>query len=213
MSPKDKVRALLHKRAGAGVDRKEAVRACLHKHAASAYPLARRGVQTAAEVVDDAVPAVYRGWRRLAGDAPDYIDVTAETVKNVPWWKRMNVGGMSDLGRFGRKNWKALLTSGTTAATLAAYNRHLGKEMQEPVNYGAPTPEEKEAAGIKPREPGMLDKVPTEALAAAGGAAVGAPAGYALAPKLGLDRITGTIGTSALAAIVAALAANKLKKK
>jgi hypothetical protein len=55
--------------------------------------------------------------------------------------------------------------------------------------------------------------IPDEVIAGVGGAAVGAPAGYYLAPKLGIDRVTGTLGAGAAAAVLAAIAANRFGKK
>jgi hypothetical protein len=116
------------------------------------------------------------------------------------------------------KKYRVPIYGGTTAVggALAGANYALRDPDDEGVKVPAPTGAELDKARTeagKPKAEAIQSALSPEVLAGAGGAAAGGAAGYALAPTLGVDKITGAVGGGALTAIAAAILANRLKEQ
>jgi hypothetical protein len=239
MSPKDKVRALLHKEAGLDREaRKQAVRDLLYKEAGGEASMAKRGVGALYDILAGfgrGAKAGFKGKEKMISSTLEDAATGFPTRTVHDWTRAARAGqavgkgtraagrGAKAAGRFAGKHpiYTTLGGGMVVGGGIHAYNKSQPGEINIPGPEGQPTRKDPEGkttpkktpAGKKPegKKPEGKGGIPVEAKAGAAGALAGAPIGYAVAPKLGLDRVTGTVGSSALFAVLAALAANRLK--
>ena len=190
MTPKDKVRALLHKDA---TDRKDGVRIIIRKEA---------GIQSA---------------KRGVGTLKDQIVSMLGQSLSTGTSMKPYTGGSGRLASIRaalKLNQKPIAATVATAGAGGAVGYGVGNTLTSSegnTDLPAPTAAELSAAKGQTAAKKPTDGIPAEAMAGAGGAIAGGAAGYAAAPSLGIDRLTGAAGGAALSGIAAALLANRMK--